>query len=201
MGELHIIDLKQFIDENKCKIYIETGTGICVCLQHALKYNFKKFYSVDIDEEIYLSAKSKITDSRVKFYNKNSVEALVEILDVIPKDEPILFFLDAHFPGADFHKITYEESIRQYKEKSMPLLDEIKTIKKNRDINKDVFIIDDWKLYDDSLKYEFPGWDYKHVQIEENVNNSKEEILFEFEKTHKHFINLRHQGFLILTPR
>jgi hypothetical protein len=201
MGELHVIDLGQFTNNLNCKYYVETGTGICVCLRHALKYKFDKLFSIDIDEEIICSAIESNNDARVTFVNNNSVDGLNEVLPSIPENSSVLFFLDAHFPGADFHKITYEESIRKYKQISMPLLEEIRTIKKQRNIENDVFIIDDWKLYDNTLKYEFPGFEYDYVLDEEKIDRSKNLILSEFDKTHNYEINLRHQGFLILTPR
>jgi hypothetical protein len=113
----------------------------------------------------------------------------------------VFFFLDAHFPGADFHKITYEESIREFKDEAFPLLNEIKIIKERRDISKDVFIIDDWKLYDDTLPYEFPGWQYKYLQEELGLVTNSSTIISEFTDTHDCEINVRHQGFLIATPK
>ena len=52
MGELNIFDLNTLIDKFNCKIYLETGTGIGVCLSHALKYNLQKYYSIDLDDKL-----------------------------------------------------------------------------------------------------------------------------------------------------
>jgi hypothetical protein len=125
---------------------------------------------------------------------------LEDLVPKLPKEKPVLFFLDAHFPGADFHKISYEESIRQFKEDAFPLLKEIKIIKKHRDISKDVFIIDDWKLYDRDKNYEHSEWLYRELQKELGLITMPNQIINEFENTHNFEINLSHQGYLILTP-
>ena len=52
MGELNIFNLEHFNTKHNCEIYVETGTGIGVCLSHMLKYKFKKYYSIDIDGDL-----------------------------------------------------------------------------------------------------------------------------------------------------
>ena len=201
MGELNIFDLNTLIDKFNCKIYLETGTGIGVCLSHALKYNLEKYYSIDLDDKLIQKAKAKFENENVQFYNDYSHKALEKIVPKLPKDKSILFFLDAHFPKADFSEITYEESISTYKEDAFPLLKEIKTIKKHRDISKDCFIIDDWKLYDPDQAYEFGGWEYKDLQDSLGLKTCSSEILENFKDTHNFQIALRHQGFLFATPK
>jgi len=201
MGSIQIFSLTEYIEKFKCKTYVETGTGAAECLTHAVTFPFKKYYTIDIDGELIEKAEATFNNPKITFIHNYSSEALKELVPTLPKDEPVLFFLDAHFPGADFHKISYEESIRQFQDEAFPLLNEIKIIKNLRDISKDVFIIDDWKLYDDTLQYEFPGWQYKGLQEELGLITSPQEILNEFKDNHDYQINLRHQGFLIATPK
>ena len=61
---------------------------------------------------------------------EKSTEALDEHVPELPADAPTLFFLDAHFPGADFHKCSYEESIREHKQDAFPLEEEVDIILK-----------------------------------------------------------------------
>ena len=180
---------------------METGTGIGVCLRHALKFNFKNLYSIDVDEDLIHQAKSKFSDANIHLLNGYSTEVLEGLIPTLPSDEPIMFFLDAHFPGADFKKISYEESIKTYKEQAFPLIEEIRIIKKYRDVSKDIFIIDDWKLYDTSLNYEMPGWEYRNLQVELGLDTPAEEIISELRDTHNIDIILRHQGFLFAKPK
>jgi len=201
MGELNIFNLQEFINKFKCQIYVETGTGIGVCLSHMLQYGFDRHYSIDIDEELILEAKEKFKNKNVEFYNDFSHKALAKLVPTLPADKVVLFFLDAHFPDADFGKTTYEESIRTYKEDAFPLLNEIKTIKEYRDISKDCFIIDDWKLYDPDQAYEFGGWEYKDLQDSLGLKTCSSEILDLLRDTHDFGIKLNHQGFLFAIPQ
>ena len=170
-------------------------------MSHALKYDFEKFYTVDLDEELYEKAKNRFVGYPLTLINNYSSKALDEYVPQLDPNTPVFFFLDAHFPGADFHKISYEESIRTYKEEAFPLLNEIKIIKKHRDISNDVFLIDDWKLYDTSHEYEMPAWDYRGLQEELGLATDPKIIFSEFETTHDCKVNTRHQGFLFITPK
>jgi len=201
MGTIQIFNLNQYIEKFKCEIYVETGTGAAECLSHAITFPFNKYYTIDIDGDLIETAEKNFNNSKITFIHNYSSIALQDLVPTLPKETPVFFFLDAHFPGADFHRITYEESIRQFQEEAFPLLNEIKIIKNARDISKDVFVIDDWKLYDDSLNYEMPGWEYKNLQEELGLITSPNEIYKEFQDTHDYEINLRHQGFLFVTPK
>ena len=204
MGSITYFDLNTYINEYKCGIYVETGTGIADCLSHAVKYPFSKFYSVELDEDLVNEAKIKVPQENVDIINDYSTNALNNIIPNLPKEIPVLFWLDAHFPGADFHKISYEESIREYKEDSLPLEMEIEILINKRDVSNDVFIIDDWFLYQPELKYEAHNtvnWVYKPLQDELGLMTDGDSIIKKFEGTHNHTVDPRHQGYLILTPK
>lgn len=204
MGSITYFDLNNYINDYKCDIYVETGTGIADCLGHAIKYPFSKFYSVELDEELANDAKIKIPQKNVEIINDYSTNMLRNIVPNLPKEVSILFFLDAHFPGADFHKITYEESIKKYKEESLPLEKEVEVLINNRDLSNDVVIIDDWFLYQPELKYEAHNtvnWAHKPLQDELGLTTDGGSIIKKFEHTHNYTVDPRHQGYLILTPK
>jgi len=206
MGSLKTFDLNDYITNHACEVYVETGTGICDCFSHAATYPFTEYYSVDIDGELVNNAKALFNQANMHFIHNYSDKALEIILTTIPKEKPILFFLDAHFPGADFHKISYEESIMEFKQDALPLLKEVDVIKKHRDISKDVFIIDDWFLYEPNLIYEAgntKNWPYIELQKDLGLidDNSANQIVSMFQTTHNKAINSAHQGYLILTPK
>jgi hypothetical protein len=129
---------------------------------------------------------------------------LEEYVPQIPKDSATLFFLDAHFPGADFHKCTYEESIRKYQKDAFPLEEEVDIILKGRDISKDVFIIDDFVLYEDGeydcLNYGCV-WEYDWLQEELDLKTNSKFLYDTFKDTHNLKKDLRSQGYLIITPK
>lgn len=208
MGCLRRHDLNDYIDNYKLKYYFETGTGKAESLEHATKYPFKKCYTVDIDEDLVKYSYNKLKDTstcNIQFLVGKSTDILNEYVSKIPKKSPTLFFLDAHFPGADFHKCTYEESIRKHMEDAFPLEQEINIVLKERDVSKDVFIIDDLILYQKDAKVDCLNegivWEYDWLQEELNLETSAKFLYEKFEKTHDFKTDLRDQGYLIITPK
>jgi hypothetical protein len=199
MGEINIFDLTPYVEKHNCKTYFETGTGKGVCLSHALNFDFEKFYSVDLDEELVNVAKNRFVGYPLTLINDYSSKALKQYVPTLTQ-EPVFFFLDAHFPGADFHKMSYEESIRTYKEEAFPLHLELQSIKKSRNTDKDVFLIDDFKLYEEG-DYEFGGWAYSGLQEELGLVTKSQFIYDLFKDTHTFEKSLRHQGFLFIIPK
>jgi hypothetical protein len=199
MGEINIFDLTPYVEKHNCKTYFETGTGKGVCLSHALNFDFEKFYSVDLDEELVAAAKNRFVGYPLTLINDYSSKALEQYVPTLDQ-EPVFFFLDAHFPGADFHKMTYEESIRTYKDEAFPLHQELTAIKKFRNTDKDVFLIDDFKLYEEG-DYEFGGWAYSGLQEELGLVTKSQFIYDMFKDTHTFEKSLRHQGFLFIIPK
>ena len=141
----------------------------------------------------------------IEFLIGRSSDILEEYVPKIPKKSAALFFLDAHFPGADFQKCTYEESIREHKQDAFPLEEEVDIIINNRDTSNDVFIIDDLILYEKDAKVdcieEGIVWEYGWLQDELNLQTSSNFLYDKFEKTHDFRKDLRDQGYLIITPK
>ena len=208
MGCLRRHELTGYIKDYGLEYYFETGTGQAEALQHAVNYPFKKCYTVDIDEDMVEYSYNKLKDEStcdIEFFVGKSTEALDEHVPELPEDAPALFFLDAHFPGADFHKCSYEESIREHKQDAFPLEEEVDIILKHRDVSKDVFIIDDLILYQKDAKVESLQqgivWKYDWLQEELNLQTSANFLYEKFEKTHDFKTDLRDQGYLIITPK
>ena len=208
MGCLRRHNLNSYIDKYNLQYYFETGTGQAEALEHAIQYPFKKCYTVDIDEEMVEFSYNKLKNKSgcdIEFLVGKSIDILEEYVPQIPKESPSLFFLDAHFPGADFHKCTYEESIREHKEDAFPLEEEVNVIIKNRDTSNDVFIIDDLVLYEKDAKVDCINegvvWGYDWLQDELNLQTSSKFLYKNFEKTHDFKKDFRDQGYLIITPK
>jgi hypothetical protein len=206
MGCLKEHDLNSYIQKYNLEYYFETGTGAAECLSYALKYNFKEYYTVDIDEELVERAYNQLKDlgKPINLLIGKSKDILEEYVPQLAKESPTLFYLDAHFPGADFHKCTYEESIRNHKKDAFPLEEEVNIIIQNRNISKDVFIIDDFVLYEegeyDCLNYGCV-WEYDWLQEELDLKTNSKFLYDAFDKTHDFKKDLRSQGYLIITPK
>ena len=87
---------------------------------------------------------------------------------------------------------------------AFPLEEEVQIISKNRDVSKDVFIIDDFILYEegdyDCINYNCV-WEYGWLQEELDLKTNSQFLYDMFEKTHDLTKDLRSQGYLIITPK
>ncbi len=206
MGLLREHKLTDYINKYNLKYYFETGTGKAECLEYALRYPFEEYWTVDIDEDLIEESfnKFKNMSKNINLLIGKSIDILDEYIPQIPKESPTLFYLDAHFPGADFQKCTYEESIREHKKDAFPLEEEVDVILEKRDVSKDVFIIDDLVLYEEGdfecLKVGCV-WEYGWLQEELDLKTDSKFLYEKFEKTHDFKKDLRSQGYLIITPK
>ena len=137
MGSLNNFNLKKY----RIKTYVETGTGACHTLAKAAGV-FKRCYSVDLDPIM-------VQEARIKFPKAIIEEGLsTEVLEKWLKKDlvnftSICFFLDAHFPGSDFHGAPYSVTAPN----AVPLEEELNLIKKYRPNSPDIIICDDARIY------------------------------------------------------
>lgn len=186
MGELN----QHALDHYDCNIFIETGTGKAVGTSHAVSYlQFKALHSIEIMQVLHEYAKNSLKDPRLTYHLGHSVETLDKILPSIDKNDRIMFWLDAHFPGADYQLAPYV-----YDDENMPLDKELQIILKHRKNCRDTFIIDDLRFYEDG-DFQLGNFD---------LGRPKQGIKFIEDllgQTHSIKRDYRHQGFLILEPK
>jgi hypothetical protein len=194
MGELFIHDLNPYLNEFKCVSFVETGTGKGTGIQYALQHPFKSLYSIEYISDLYEECKEKFTDSRLTLLNTDSLTGLESILEELGEGR-CLFWLDAHFPGADFHFNSYDYLSDEPK-LHKPLKYEVELIASKRPNSKDVFIIDDLQIYEDG-PFELLNQEFKDKYGDLGIEFIEEA----FGKTHDFSRDYRHQGFLILTPK
>ena len=113
--------------------------------------------------------------------------------DLKEKDS-VLFFLDAHFPFADFKKMTYQESIDFYKNQAVPLKDELELISKYRPNKNDIIILDDLRIYKDG-PYEGGNWDDRSL-----YKLGDESFIYQFFPDRTITEYYTEQGFILITP-
>lgn len=194
MGELYLHDLEKYRATYSCDTFVETGTGKGTGLNHALNYRFKALYSIEYVPQLYEECLAKFEDSRLTLINSDSLTGLKTILENIDSS-PCLFWLDAHFPGADFHFNSYDH-LSDQPELHMPLQHEVELISKEREGCRDVFIIDDLHIYEDG------PFQLGKKEVRERFGNHGSEFITEaFGETHDFHRDYRHQGFLIITPK
>jgi len=196
MGHLNAFYVPQLIEDFKLSHYVETGTGEGLTLSQALSFNFKALHSIEFDKYMYDLAIQKFKDPRLTLHLGLSRDILPQILTGLKNDENVLFFLDAHFPGSDFRTGPgYIESVSLYGHDALPLRDELEIIRKIRPESKDVFIVDDLRIYEDG-NYETGNWNER-----KNLNIENSSFVYDLlKKTHNIQVDLKQQGYLLIKP-
>jgi hypothetical protein len=196
MGHINEVDLEKYIKNYNIKNYFETGTGMGDCLSYIMNnHEFDRYITVEINEQIHNNAKQRLSniDKNAEFYLGTSKEVLEKVLPEV--EGSTLFFLDAHFPGADFQLAQYwdekDEDLR------IPLKKELETIINfKKGYEKDVIVIDDLRIYEDG-PYEGGNWDLRHIAGSNDISFVKNLL----GKTHRIYKSYKSQGFLIALPR
>jgi len=89
---LNAIDQKEFVH---LETFIETGTFKGGGIQQALDIGFKRVYSVELDNNLYIKAANRFqSDDRVRCWHGDSRDVLPAILDEVKSAS--LVFLDGH---------------------------------------------------------------------------------------------------------
>jgi hypothetical protein len=146
LGTIRRFDLQRIIKEYKTVHFFETGTFRGDGVSFALNFPFKQITSVEIVSEIAAQAKSKFANNTtVKIIAADSVTALKNELPHLQNN--CVFWLDAHFPGADAGMTAYDTENNE--EVRLPLVKELETISVLRNEFNDVLILDDLRIYED----------------------------------------------------
>ena len=139
--------LAQMCEKFQIKNYVETGVGT----GHAMKYVLDlgcidQAYGIELDSRLFETYEKIFTNQPVEFFYGYSHEQMANVLKELDNN-PTLFWLDAHFPGADY----FGEGYGSEKDfiKRLPMEEELRIISKNRDISNDIIFMDDLRIYVD----------------------------------------------------
>lgn len=148
MGLLAHFDVGALVARHGLLHFVETGVGRGQGLAHACRFPFRTLRSCDVEPSLAAAAASAFAaDDRVTVYAGPSPEFLRRLCNAIPADEPVLFWLDAHFPGADYGLAGYgahaDETVR------LPLPAELAAIASGRPAGRDVVLVDDLRVWID----------------------------------------------------
>lgn len=203
MGSINNFDITQIRNKFNINTFIETGTLWGAGVDYALASGFERIISIEINETLANSAKNKyINESRVTIIQGNSSLILSDILKDIK--EPVLFWLDAHFPGADANLEEYKTELSSAE--NVPLETELNIISQR--LYKDIIICDDLWLYEDVPQSTWGSFNehckrYGHNVKREDLVKDGMPAVFEqmFINTHSMSRNYNDQGFLIFKPK
>lgn len=145
MGSIKRFDLKSLNKKYKIDFFFETGTWKGDGLAYASKFEFKKLLSCEIMEDIYKKTSLRFENNKkIHLFLGSSEEALNHLNKEI--DGNCMFWLDAHYPGAEEGIHTYNEIEKETIR--LPLHMELLLIKSLRPNFNDVIIVDDLRIYE-----------------------------------------------------
>ncbi len=132
--------VKAYADKYGTDVFVETGTYLGEMVD-AVKYSFKKMYSIELSPELYERAEKKFSGHKhIALLKGDSSIILPEILNHIY--ESCLFWLDAH----------YSEGITARGKKETPILEELKHIF-HHSVKNHVILIDDARCFNGKNDY------------------------------------------------
>ena len=194
MGQLNqAIKIKNVLDYYDIKNFVETGTGQAEVVRSVYEANEDlNIHTIEVVEEIFDQNKIKFSYLKdVSWHLGTSFKILPEILPTFEGNT--LFWMDAHFPGADFGLSSYGDE--KDMDKRLPLKRELESIVQSRDVKNDVFVIDDLRIYEDG-PFETGNWDERTKYGGDGIGFI-EDI---FEDTHYIGRSYNAQGSVILFP-
>jgi hypothetical protein len=140
-------DLESWIKKHQFDFFVETGTGLGHGVAHATQFPFQKIFSVEIIHGLAMKvALNFVKDHRITIIHGKSISSLKEVLWDISPEEKGIFFLDSRWPGAEYSQKNYD-----YEKNIMirfPLWQELDWLKSKRRLDNDIFIINEWRLYE-----------------------------------------------------
>ena len=115
MGQInHPVKLKQMLQEFQISNFVESGTGDGSSMDKVLLTEVvDNSYGVELDDELYANLEKKYKGlDYVHLYKGYTEDRFDEVLSKLD-GSPTLWYLDAHFPGADYGDAGYgaEEDI------------------------------------------------------------------------------------------
>ena len=194
MGQLNqAIKIKNVLDFYDIKNFVETGAGQAEVVRSVYEADESlNIHTIEVVEEIFDQNKIKFSYLKdVSWHLGTSFKILPEILPTFEGNT--LFWMDAHFPGADFGLSSYGDE--KDMDKRLPLQKELESIVQSRDVRNDVFVIDDLRIYEDG-PFETGNWDERTKYGGDGIGFI-EDI---FEDTHYIGRSYNAQGSVILFP-
>lgn len=208
MGALYRFDISSLIEGYGIKNFVETGTlhGDAVELVDSLGL-VDEIHSIELLDKLHKECVDRFEGrDHIKIHKGLSVEVLEEILPKIEGNT--LFWLDAHFPGADIGEESYIQPDKEDRE-VIPLESELEVISRLRGGKyNDVIIADDLWLYEDG-EYLCPAVTldnhmklYSKGETKEEIGKPNANFLEDlFDGTHEITRSNMDQGYVVMTPR
>lgn len=196
MGRIsHCTNLQNLVNKYSIVNYVETGVGTGDSMSDMYEVNgIGWYFGIELDNNLCAELLAKFPT--LWLWNDYSEAAMPKIVDLLNTQpgRPTLFWLDAHFPNADFNGAPYDAE--PVESRRIPLETELRIIVENRDVSKDVIIMDDLRIYEEG-PFEGGSWPMRATAGADNCNFVYE-LLAPTHDIAKSYID---QGYLIATPK
>lgn len=194
MGLITRFNLDRIIKDFKTPNFFETGTFWGDGVAYATQSPFQSILSVEIVPEIAKKAAARFTQlPHVKIITDESAAAMEKELGSLAGN--CVFWLDAHFPGADAGMTEYDADLDE--EVRLPLTKEAEIISRLRKGKRDVIIMDDLRIYEDGP--------YENGNVPPDalpkMNRNIDFIYEYFSETHDIHKLYQEEGYIFLLPR
>src|SRR5688572_13560450 len=194
MGRLKRFNLERLKKQSGANFFFETGTWKGDGLAYAAKVDFKKLYSSEIMASIASTAQARFKeDPRVTIINDSSITALEKYLPAV--DGACIFWLDAHFPGAEEGLKGYNEEEEEFVK--LPLQRELEIIAARKDRFQDVILVDDLRIYEEG---NFKNGNLPKDVLPPKIRNTNF-INNLFKDSHDIVKLYEEEGYLVLLPK
>lgn len=199
MGTLRQFSLQPLMESFGCRTLFETGTSAGDGVAYASYFTFEEIWSVEIVEGLAQRARQRFAgDARVRILHSSSEDALMRILPSLSPSRPILFWLDAHFPGADDGLAGYKDEADV--DRRLPLQRELDIIAALRPQGRDVVLIDDLRIYEEGDYEQGPLPDWAQT-LPPDRRNLDFLAASRWAVTHELKRSLKHTGYLMMVPK
>ncbi len=196
MGWVHHFNLVELQKKFNTSVFFETGIGSGDAVMKAQELPFSRIYSVEIMPEQVRRMREKFKDdARVVVIEGDSLSTLEKVNEIVGPGVNIMFWLDAHFPGADIGMGRHDDPSHDDAKIRLPLEEELIALKRLRN-GKDVILFDDLKIYRNQGR---DAWrDDIKPRHQFSSDTFYEEILAE---THNVYTDDHDTGYCQLTPK
>lgn len=193
MGSIARFNLGKIQKDYCAPYFFETGTFRGDGIAYARSFPFKKIFSSEIIPSLAEESRKRfLSDADIFIFEGDSVSVLERSLKEV--DDNCIFWLDAHFPGADAGMTPYDEDIVE--ELRLPLIKEIETIKRLRPHFKDVFIIDDLRIYENGHYENGNAPPDTHPRMDRNIDF----IYNNYGSSHDIYKSYLDEGYILVLP-
>lgn len=194
MGKINRFNLTRIAENFKTPVFFETGTFRGDGVDYALRSSFSHIISIEIVPEIAAEAKRRFDNNPVvRIIEGESSEVMEAELASVKHN--CIFWLDAHFPGADAGMTAYDAGLDEAVR--LPLAKESSIISRLRSGYHDVIIMDDLRIYEDGP--------YQNGNVPTDAlprtGRNIDFVYTYFGKTHNIHKLYQEEGYLLLLPK